>query len=247
MTPTVKLSLSQTRKREIKSLTTDAIKRLLELGVSHNLFAHVIDENRSDWRSLQDRLHVNYPIEGVGVFATKKNLEKTYAELGGFLHDEQPLAPEEIIYLLGTFPLHASSAVYAFTLLEEYGNGIVNIVNPGYLSRPRSAWHHAVYRDGSLKGRSQIRKARKAFAAAFGKSERHVHEFAAKRLIAIKDARNQFVHEGYSEIDFSSFLAEVIGTVCYIHFLCVPSEKNLKVYPWSDYTGIWTDSSEPIR
>jgi hypothetical protein len=226
--------LNQRQKALIQELTTTALYRLLTFHVSFSSLAYVHDQATDNWRELEEELHQGYPIRGAGILATRRNLRIIDANYGGFLHTDEDLYPSEVPAELQAFPYDAASAAYAFTLLEGYGDDVLDIVNPEARKR-RQAWHHAVYGDADLRVPAQLAKAKKGFANAFGKNPKNVPRYTIARLVKIKAERNQFMHEGTSGIRFSEFYGMVLATVASVYFLVLPSESSLSAYPYEDY------------
>jgi hypothetical protein len=230
--------LNRAQKVEIIRKTDDTLKTLLSFHVAYSGMNFVYEDVAKNWRELESRLHIDYPIKGVGVKATRTNLKINDTEDGGFLHKDEPLYPGHVPSELQSFPVSAASAAYTFTLLEGYGDDLVNIVNPAYL-KERQAWHHGVYSDANLSNPDGMKKAKKGFSKPFKASSIKVTNNAVQRLVAIKVARNCFMHKGDTHIDFEDFFASVLATVSFLHFLVLPSEKELSAYPYYDYDQKW--------
>jgi len=222
----------------IRSITIDTLRDLLTFHVSHKAIEFVHEKSTINWRNLEDMLHDEYPVKGVGVIANRKNLNILDAEDGGFLYLEEDLYPGEVSAELSSYPYVAASSSYLFTKLELYGDQLVNIVNPDYL-RKHQAWHHGVFGGMPLKTKSERDKARKGFAKPFGKSQTSIPYYSVKRLVKLKAQRNQFIHEGQSEIEFDSYFANIIATVLSVYFLLCRNSEEIKLYPYYDYSGKW--------
>ena len=230
--------MKQIQQNNIRNLTVDTLRRMLMFHVSNNSIRFIHEEATSDWRELEERLHHNYPISGVGVKATRANVKVVREEDGGFLHADEALFPGDVPAELASYPYSAASAAYLFTILEGYGDDLVNMVNPGYLT-DRKAWHHGVYGDADLKLRSARDKARSGYAKPFNKKPNGVPVHAVRHLVYLKDLRNKFMHEGDTAIDFDDFFESVVATVVFLYFFLVPGGDQLSVYPYYDYQDKW--------
>jgi len=220
---------------EVRRLADSAIDRLLSLRLTHDLLLHRIDEGLSKWRDLQQQLHAEqYPIKGAGVIATLENLGATVIanEDGGFLHDEEDVAPEDIVDNLGTYPLAAASSAYAFSVMEEFGNEVARLVHPNQKTYTTWSWHKSVELSLDNFTKATMAKALCAFAAPFGADPVRVQSASALRLVAVRTARNDYVHRRDTDIDFHTFCAFCLAVVCQIFFLAVPSATELKRFPW---------------
>ena len=231
--------LTEAQKNQVIEATENVLRVLLSFHVSFSSATFVHDQAVRNYRDFEELISQDYPIKGIGVKATSSNLEKVDSDAGGFLHTEEPLFPGDVPAELQSFPFHAASAAYAFTLLEGYGDDILSIVNPGYL-KERQAWHHGVYGDLVVSDPVNLEKGQKGFAKPFNVDPAIIPKFAVKRLVSIKKARNTFMHEGHAGIDFKEFFGAVVGTVAFLHFLVLPDGEELSVYPYEDLTGNWT-------
>jgi hypothetical protein len=228
--------LTKYKRDLIKEETNEALDRLLRFHVSYSSLAYVHSKSSDNWRDLEEELHIGYPIKGAGILATKANIRIIDGDDGGFLHTEEDLFPGEVPSELARFPYQPAAAAYTFTLLEGYGDNIAEIINPGKL-KERQAWHRGVHGNANLGDANDLKKAKKGFAAPFGRNERLVPRYAVQRLIEIKAARNEFMHEGHFSIKFADFYARVIATIASIYFLALPDERVLSSYPYYDYRG----------
>lgn len=59
--------------------------------------------------------------------------------------------------------------------------------------------------------------------------------YVVERLVEIQKSRNEFAHEGLTNVRFENFFASIIGTVAFLYFFLLPSKKQLSVYPFSDF------------
>jgi hypothetical protein len=231
-------NITDTQRTKISSITETVIHRLLTFHVSYSSLQYIHDKASKNWRDLEEELHNDYQIKGIGVKATRENLKIINENDGGFMHLEEDLYPGEVPAELDSFPYKEASAAYVFTILEGYGDDIVGIVNPDYLKK-RQAWHHGVYGDADLTNSETLTKAISGFAKPFKVNAEDIPLYAVQRLTAVKAVRNEFIHEGSASVDFNLFFASVIGTVAFIYFSVLPSALELSVYPYEDYSGKW--------
>lgn len=231
-------SLSPDKEDKVLQKTNSIIQSLLRFVVSYRAVEFVHNYNHSHWREFEDLLHHDYPVKGVGVKANSSNLDKIEAYNGGFLHAEETLYPGEITSEFDSFPYEAASSAYIFTLLEGYGNDLVEIVNPNTLNK-RDSWHKGVHADCDLKNASAVYKAKERFAAPFKSHASKIPKYAVERLIKIKAARNSYMHEGKTSMSFEDFSSSAIGTAIFLHFLLLPNGDELSIYPFDDYDEKW--------
>ena len=230
--------LTEKQRDTVRELTHSALISQLSFRVAFRAADYLHEDARVNWRDFRDRLHSGYPVKGVGIKATSSNLKVFDEDDGGFLHLSEDLNPEDASDELPFFPYQAASAAYSFTLLEGYGNNLANIVNPGYVAE-RRAWHHGVYGDADLKDPIQLKKAREGFTKPFNRASFKAKNYAVQRLVDLKRDRNAFMHDADESVDFEEFHGKVMGTIAALHFLIVPTEKELSAYPYFDYYGKW--------
>lgn len=219
---------------KIHEETRSTLRTLLTFHVSFSSLEYIHQDAVNNWRELEERLHINYPIKGVGIKATRTNLGEINEYDGGFLYAAEDLLPEEITSELQSFPYRAASAAYAFTILEMFGDEIAQIVNPREQKSPRS-WHIDVSGKANLSVKTELENARKAFATPFLVPHDDVLPYSVQRLVAIKAIRNKIMHEAISSVDFEQFFAYVLSTVLTIYFLVLPTQLKLSVYPYADH------------
>lgn len=228
---------------EVRNATTCAIDTLLRLKMAHDLVEYVVDEKREKWRDLVSELHVNYPIKATGVVASLETLDSTDvdAEDGGFMRWRVDVTPDDIVSELGEHPFDAASAAYAFSIVEVFGNEVANLRNPEGV-RAKGSWHETIKYDIEAADREKGIAAMRAFARVFGGDFLCVKPASIVRLMALKAARNDYIHRRQTNIDFDAFIAFCVAIVCQIYFLCEPDGEALRHVPWSTYDDIWQAS-----
>lgn len=158
--------LSRKDKNLLRSVIDDALDRLLRFKASYDLHRYLLTKTGAEWSDLEVMLHASeYPIAGTGLSATRSILTAKDRDLTGkHYFDDVPLASEQHVQEAPTFPFAAASAAYAFSLLEDVGNAVVEIIYPGSI-RSRSSWHAKVYGDADLTARTGLNAARDGLPA----------------------------------------------------------------------------------
>ncbi|TBA91092.1 hypothetical protein [Rhizobium ruizarguesonis] len=214
-----------------KKVVRDAIAKLLTLGVNYRLHRYLIDRSQDDWRSLVSDLHVRYDVKGIGIIASRTNITSGY-----FLHKDELILPDDIIYMLGEQLFDASMASYAFTILEIAGDELVREINHSH--EEGKAWHLGVKQNHELsEGEAQGLKIR--FAKIFGVDRNIVPTEVIIRLARVKAKRNEFAHQGKQRVDFPNFLEDTLAILCHLFFMCNDDEQTLSVFPFSAYNSKW--------
>lgn len=220
---------------DVRKTIQTSIETLLHLGVNFRLHRYLIDRHAAEWRNLSAELHVDYPVRSLGIIATPTNIKKYH-----FLHDEELVAPEEIVDMVGDRIYDAAMAAYAFTIVELCGDDVASCVKP--TSTKQRAWHTEIKQNGKLSiSDAQNQKAK--FAKPFDGNVNLVTATSVVRLARMKAARNEFAHQGDTMVDFSQFLEDALAVLCQIYFLCLPGETQLKIYPWEIVIDKWEDEN----
>jgi hypothetical protein len=235
--------LSSDKKDRIRQFTTATVERLLQFKLIHDLTKQQIEKLRENWRAVEQELHVDYPIAQAGVIAMlaggSVGVEGVYGE--DFLITDEPVAPEDIVGLLGTFPFDAASCAFVFTMLEEYGDVLVSLVNPGF-AQDRTAWHRGIYGGKKLgrgKGKEKIEL---AFAEPFGLEEYQISEQIILSMMLIKNERNSFAHAGRMTMPFGEFFRRAMSVICYLFLMMMPEGEILIVHHTDDFSGRFADA-----
>lgn len=216
---------------DVYQIIRPSIERLLELGVNFRLHRHLFDGHAAEWRNLSEELHMGYPVRSLGIIATPTNIVKYH-----FLHDQEMVAPEEIVHLVGDKIYDTAMAAYAFTIVEMCGDEVAAIVKQA----PARAWHTDISQNKELSV-SDAFSQREKFAKPFDGDVNLVTATSVTRLARMKAARNEFAHRGDTEVDFGEFLEDALAVLSQIYFLCLPGETHLKVYPWEALSDKWKD------
>lgn len=226
---------------DIMRATVGTLHRILMFVTTVRIQKYIVDQratNYSDFEQELSNLMEHERLDGVGVLATRKKLlTKPSFDEKDFLRDGIGLASEELGAYIDAFPLDAAGASFLFTLLEVYGDDVAAIVKPGSIPRNK-AWHEDVKGFADLRDSVQVRKAREAFGKHFDVDANEVPEHAARRMVKLKKARNDFAHDRGHAIDFDGFLRDTAAVVCHIAFLTTKA-KRISVYPWEDHLDVF--------
>lgn len=234
------MRISTNKREEVRQVTVDALEQMIRFYVGHKGIKYIHEEKARDWRSLVDSLHISYPISGVRVHAKKNGLRKIEVNCGGFLEFDYPLAPEYMVDDINSYPIDAASASYLFTILEVFGDSLVEKVNPGSL-KERHAWHRKVHGDCDLSNKDAIEKAKIGIRETFKLTRRSIPNYAIERLVKLKNIRNEFAHNGDSLVDFDEFFSNSVATVLFLYYFLLPKAREIRVYPFEVYEELETD------
>jgi len=220
---------------DVHEIIRPSIEKLLNLGVNFRLHRYLFDRHAAEWRDLSAELHIDYPVRSLGIIATPTNIGKYH-----FLHDDEMVAPEDIVHMVGDQVYNAAMAAYAFTIVEMCGDEVAKLVK--HTPANQRAWHTEIKQNDTL-SISDARSQRAKFAKPFDGDVSLVTATSVVRLARMKAARNEFAHQGNTMVDFSQFLEDALAVLCQIYFLCLPRETQLKIYPWEVLIDKWKNGN----
>lgn len=209
------------------------INRLLDFKLEVDIQRYIAEKNAARFRDFEEEAAHSDAFSGAGILATAQDLETRRPLEEGFFRTDVPLGAHEIGCYIGTFPIEAAAASYAFTVLEVFGDEIAGLVSPIGLDRNK-AWHEDVKGFADMRDKVQVAKMRDAFGKHLGVTGSSVPEIAARRLVDVKQARNDFAHDAKARIDFDGYLEDILAIVCHIVFITT-DEERISVYPFEDH------------
>lgn len=224
---------------DIQKRTQQFIKELLWFKLQYDISQNLSNLATANWREYEAGQHENnYPIKGCGLIADASLLQQWTFDNESLLHLEEDLAPEETGAETDGFPRDTVSIVYAFSLLEAYGNDVCDELNPDYRSKYQ-AWHHGVYGDADLIDPLISAKMLVNFCKPFGFEKSKIPPQIIFALVKLKCQRNRIVHDlkHATASEFELFFRCVVAVACSIYFCWSGAENKLKIYPWEDYEG----------
>ena len=224
---------------DIHQRTDKFISELLRFKLDYDISTYLSERATDRWQEFGFEQHEDYPIKGAGLIASFdliKNWGLGKRKDENLLHLEEDLAPETTGDKIDSFPRSTVSIVYAFSLLEDYGNSICTHLNPSYL-RQRQAWHHKVYGDADMADATVHQKMKEGFAIPFGFDTVNVPDGIVEALVYLKSQRNGIVHDLDHSPEFVDCFRSVVAIACCIYFLTPSARKEIKSYPWEDYHG----------
>jgi hypothetical protein len=238
--------LAPTQRRRVSAATSKTLKNLLRFKVTYDIFLQLVHDAQTHWREFEERMHWNYPVKATGVKTIKETMSSMQSE---YLLDEQDLSPEYFHALLAEFPLESAAASYVFSILEMHGDALLRVANRKYLNEmPRTAsWHYLVYGDANIKKADSLIELTGRYGKPFHQAPMSVEICSVQRLVLLKRARNAFIHELETDIDFNRYFAFAVGVVCDLEFMLVPNSRVIKEFPFEDYYASWGRLGPPYR
>jgi len=225
----------KSRDGKIKQITESILTRLLYYKMSFDVAIYI--KELRNWRELEETIDAeNSPFIGLGIIASKKNVEE-WSKSNETILNEEYVASFEVSDELDSFPLEETAMVYLFTIVEDYGNQILKLVDPNY-GLNRKAWHHRV-RDEE----EDINKTIEGFISPFKViKKRYISKKIISSFLKLKTERNKIVHGEQCSIKFNEAFSISIATICHLYYLITNSKDNLRVFPWQDFDGKYQQS-----
>jgi hypothetical protein len=225
-----KYSLGLKQHEFVADVTRSVLARLLEFKMKYEVTNYLVEKTRIDWRSIESDLYTKSPIKANGlVFRSSNDKGQPAIELA-----KVHLPPEKIVEYLGAFPMDAAAANYIFTLLEIYGDLVVQKTNKRFFERKNRFvnWHHKVFGDADTEDRDMLVKMAHGFGEPFLVAGEEIDKNAVLKLIELKRARNEFAHELDENHRFDVLFGYAIAVIFEIYFLLCPEENILIVDPF---------------
>lgn len=238
--------VNERAKCEVLALVTrHTIERLLDIKSIYEVTSLQIEKLRENWKAVEESLYINYAIRDAGVIAVLGTAGVEGFPGEDFLITDEPASPETLVEGIGRFPLEPATCAYVFTILENYGDNVVELFNPDF-AKERKAWHRDV-RPGDRLGKG--RKAREqlvGFCRPFEFDPDLVPEQPVVNLMLIKRERNSFAHDGEMKMRFQEFFRRTLEIICFIALRIDPDQVILIVHQTEDHSGRF-ESAEEVR
>lgn len=184
--------------KELRDLFEKTIDQAIKLKLGLDIFRYQENKHIVNSREFTAELAVNCPIRGTGV-AFGSEIFSNW----GILYDSNSIINSEKLIESGEIteelkwqrlPQDEMVIVYLFTMLEDFGNSIMKIVNPNlygeYQSKDRS-WHSGVNKYKKEKGKDLLVE----FAEPFGLNTSDVDGKLVDLFYDLKQKRNKIAHE----------------------------------------------------
>lgn len=226
----------------IKDIFERTISQVIRLKLGLDIYEYVIDEKISGFRNFEAELDLDYPIKGTEVKFSEDAFSKwsSIYDNHKIVNEEKDMASMDITDELASEPFRYKEMtfVYLFTLLEDFGNSLVEkINNPFYVGEIQSgkSWHSQVNRLAKNKGKDLVL----GFATPFNLDRTEVSEKFVDLFYSLKQTRNSIAHElHYPEIrEFKKDVQSLILLICYLYHINDTDKLPMKLYPWHDYNA----------
>lgn len=235
-----KRKLTAKQAQYVDELTNSVLDLLLEFKLKSDITNYLVQKAVSDWRQIEYDLDKTYPVKAQGVIFRK------WEPMPGGPLVEQTITSEKAVEYLGAFPLEAAGINYVFTLVEMYGDLIVQKTNAKFFKKKRrqTNWHHKVYGDANTENHEIQIKMANGFGEPLLVDGANVDSDAVLKLVELKRARNAFAHEGDVGHRFDVLFGYAIDVICEMYFLLREDEWMLIVTPFKEDAEVFEEARE---
>lgn len=228
------------KNEKLKELFESTIDTVIKFKLGLDVYQYQEDKHLKNYRDFEEELAINYPIKGTKVAFGREILSnwKSIFHNHLIINSNKLLDSSDITETLSwnPFPQEQMVLVYLFTILEDFGNSIVEIVNPSLhktLMENDRSWHGPVNKHARSNGQDLVKK----FAEPFQLERSDVDEKFVELLFDLKQKRNSIAHEmRYPENNkFETDFESLIILICYIYHINDPEKEDISYFPWHDW------------
>jgi len=226
----------------IEEMFTRTMNRVLRLKLGLDIYDYTLKKQLENYRELEAELDVNYPIKGTAVRFSSDSFIKWTSTSDNYkiVDDNKDMSSIDITDAQASEPFRYKEMtfVYLFTVLEDFGNSIISLVNNNFYTseiQKGKSWHSKVNKYAKADGKDLV----KGFADPFNLQKIDIDEKYVNLLFNLKQTRNSIAHElQYPEIDnFKTDVHSLIIMICYLFHINNPAKSTISVYPWPDYNN----------
>ena len=225
----------------IKDIFDRTISKAIKLKLGLEIYEFTSNKLISNYVDFEEELEVNYPIKGTEVkFSINAFLKWSETTQNiSIVNSKKDLSSIDITNEIVTEPIRHKEMlfVYLFSILEDYGNSLIEVVNSVYYTKEiikhGKSWHSKVNQFAKAKGEDLVT----GFAMPFNLQKEDVSEKFVNLFYGLKEKRNRIVHKlQYPEIEnFYTDVQSLIVIICYLYHINDKTKSPVKFYPWYDY------------
>lgn len=223
---------------DIKERILSFLTEILEFEFSYKVQLYIREKIEADPDPFESEQSINGgPVKGAGVIASMANIESWSERNETLIIGDLLVDPVKSSEAVSFFPLDSVSIVYIYSLLEAYGNDIVEHLGSNPSTNRFKAWHSGVHADADLDDPAKVQSMKKSFCHSFGFKTESVTDTFIESLVRLKLERNKIVHQLEHSLNFSACFQHVVFIACCIYFLASNDHGELKLFPWTDFEG----------
>jgi len=225
----------------LKNLFEQTITNVIKLKLGIDVYEYLFDYKRREYRNFESELDNDNSIRGTQVRLNTRLFDEWEAakDNNSLVNDRMLISSIDITSELVDEPFRYKemSLVYLFTILEDFGNSVVEIVNNQYYSEKitgeQKAWHSGVNPFAKSKGKNLA----DAFAKPFALTANDIDKKFVTLLYELKEKRNRIAHTltypGGN--NYHNDLKSIIVLMCYLYHINDTTKSDIIIYPWDDY------------
>ncbi|WP_139362070.1 hypothetical protein [Hymenobacter sp. CRA2] len=232
--------IKQDSMETVKTIFDRTITQAIKLKLGLDIYEYIINDKNSNFVNFEAELDVDYPIKGTEVRFSAEIFSKWRNPYNNDLivDTQKDLASTDITSELSAEPFRHKEMIfiYLFTLLEDFGNSLVEKVNNTYYTgviQDGKSWHSKVNKHAKNDGRDLVA----GFGLPFNLQRSDIDEKFVDLLYELKQKRNSIAHElKYPDIhSFKDDIKSLIVIICYLYHINDITKSPVKIYPWYDY------------
>lgn len=224
---------------ELKQLFERTMTSVIEFRLGLSTFEYKNKQLLEDWREFENELEVEYPIRGIEVKINGEDLQKWGEEIcNDAIILEREIRSDEITTTLAGEPFRYKEMtfVYLFSILEDFGNSILEIKRPSYYQTIRKegiSWHNKITKK-ELKPKENFTH---LFAKVFGLSYESINHKIINKFSELRKKRNNIVHKlEYSDsLNFKEDIDNIIVIMCYLYYINDNNIEEFSIFSWDKY------------
>lgn len=227
--------------KTLNELFTKSINRILKFKLGLESFEYKNDQLLTNWREYEAELEINYPIKGTQLTLSDEVFRKWKNQYNNnlIINSEKDISSFDITDELADEPFKYKemTLVYLFTILEDFGNSIIELVNNQYfkneIQNNGKSWHSKINKYQLEKGNDLT----KNFADVFNLKKEDIYPKFVNIFYELKNKRNSIAHELHypDKANFHKDVEAIIIIMSYIYIINDKPKSELKIYPWYDY------------
>lgn len=229
----------------LKQLFEETMKDVLEFRLELSILEYKKKQLSECMWGLENELdEKNNPINGIEVKINGEDLQKWGEEIcNDAIILERAIERGGITTTLAGEPFRYEemSFVYLFSILEDFGNSILEINKCKYykeIQENEKSWHSKINKYNENKGVDFIQILGEIFQ--LGK-DLDINEKIISEFIRLKTVRNNIVHQlKYPDdsLNFKEGIDNIIVIMCYLYYINDSKREKFSVFPWFGYENI---------
>ena len=209
--------------------TVESIQKIFH---SYQYTKYMLDKANDNWSETEIELEtLDYPIQPEKYIFSPSVVTNFKINKESF-----PIASFDTTdNVVGTpFPLEAMMFLYCFTLLENYGNYLVDEINPTFFKDEyNKKWHSKIHSDGN--GDFNINDIRNDVASMLKIQSKIINNKFLETLNELRNRRNQLAHENsYSKKMLYKDIYNILISMYSLYYYVTQDLDSIYIFAWKE-------------